>query len=100
MAGGRAGATGGAAGQAGRGGRGPDLGPPIEAKVRPFAENYADDPDTIAHTRNFLDCVKSRQKPVGDIEIGFHSSLPCLLGIVAIQQGRTIAWDGNAAKAV
>ena len=74
--------------------------PPIEAKVRPFAENYTDDPDTIAHTRNFLDCIKSRQLPVGDIDIGFHSSLPCLLGLLAIQQGRTIAWDGNAAKAV
>ena len=101
QAGGRAGAPGGAPGRAGRGpGRGMDLGPPIEAKVRPFAENYENDPDTIAHTRNFLDCVKSRQKPVGDIEIGFHSSLPCLLGVVAIQKGRTIAWDGNAAKAV
>ena len=99
-AGGRAGARGAAAG--GMGGFGPpaDQGPPIEARVRPFAENYNDDPDTIAHARNFLDCVKSRQRPVGDIDIGFHSSLPCLLGLVAIQQGRTIAWDGNAAKPV
>jgi predicted dehydrogenase len=96
---GRAGAPGGAPGAL-QGGRGMDLGPPIEARVRPFAENYTNDPDTIAHARNFLDCVKSRQKPVGDIEIGFHSSLPCLLGVVAIQQGRTIAWDGNAAKPV
>ena len=73
---------------------------PLEAKVRPFAENYENDPDTIQHARNFLDCIKSRQKPVGDIEIGFHSSLPLLLGIVAIKQGRTIAWDGKSAKAV
>jgi predicted dehydrogenase len=78
----------------------PQQEPPIEAKVRPFADNYTDDPDTIAHTRNFLDCVKSRQRPVGDIDIGFHSSLPCLLGLLAIQQGRTFAWDGNVAKAV
>ncbi len=90
----------GAAAQQGFGRAAEDLGPPIEARVRPFAENYTDDPDTIAHARNFLDCVKSRQKPVGDIEIGFHSSLPCLLGVIAIQQGRTIAWDGNSAKAV
>ena len=80
--------------------RGPDLGPPIQARVRPFKEDYTNDPDTIAHARNFLDCVKSRQRPVGDIEIGFHSSLPCLLGVLAIQQGRTIAWDGNSAKVV
>jgi predicted dehydrogenase len=80
--------------------RGPDLGPPIQARVRPFKEDYTNDPDTIAHARNFLDCVKSRQRPVGDIEIGFHSSLPCLLGVLAIQQGRNIAWDGNSAKTV
>jgi hypothetical protein len=104
---GRAGTPGGAAGQGrgqGRGGAGmpnmPPEEPPIEARVRPFAENYTDDPDTIAHARDFLDCVKSRQRPVGDIDIGFHSSLPCLLGLLAIQEGRTFAWDGNAAKAV
>ena len=78
----------------------PDREPPIEARVRPFKYDYQNDPDTIAHARDFLDCIKSRQRPVGDIDIGFHSSLPCLLGVVAIQQGRTIAWDGNAAKPV
>jgi predicted dehydrogenase len=70
----------------------------IEARVRRFEENYTNDPDTIAHARNFLDCVKSRQKPAGDIEIGFHSSLPCLLGILAIRQGRSFTWDGTKAN--
>jgi predicted dehydrogenase len=72
--------------------------PPIESKTVRFKENYQDDPDTIAHTRNFLDCVKSREKPTTDIEIGFNSTLPCLLGILAIRQGRSIAWDGRTAK--
>lgn len=54
---------------------------------------------TIAHVRNFLDCVKSRQKPTCDISIGFHSSLPCLLAVMAIQQQRTILWDGQKATA-
>jgi predicted dehydrogenase len=78
----------------------PDAPPRIEEKLRRFAENYENDPDTIAHTRNFLDCVKSRNKPTAEIEIGFHSSLPCLLAIQAIRQGRAITWDGTAAKAV
>jgi predicted dehydrogenase len=71
---------------------------PFEAKVRRFDENYYNDPDTIAHVRNFLDCVKSRQRPVADIEIGFHSTLPCLLGILAIRQGRSFTWDGTKAN--
>jgi len=74
--------------------------PPIESKTVRFKENYQDDPDTIAHTRNFLDCVKSREKPTTDIEIGFNSTLPCLLGILAIRQGRSIGWDGRTAKPV
>lgn len=93
----RGGAPGGAQGP-GRSQGMPSQEPPIEAKVRPYAENYNNDPDTIAHARNFLDCIKSRERPVGDIDVGFHSSLPCLLGLLAIQQGRTFAWDGNAAK--
>jgi predicted dehydrogenase len=72
--------------------------PPIERNLRRFEENYENDPDTIAHCRNFLDCIKSRQRPVGDIEIGFHSTLPCLLAILAIREGRSFAWDGKSAK--
>ena len=34
-----------------------------------------------AHTRNFLDCMKSRQKPNAHMEIGYHSALPCLLAL-------------------
>jgi predicted dehydrogenase len=74
-----------------------DTPPPIEGRLRRFAENYENDPDTIANARNFLDCVKSRQRPTADIEIGFHSSLPCLLAIHAIRQGRTMTWDGTKA---
>lgn len=76
----------------------PEPPPPIEAKMVRFAENYENDPDTIAHTRNFLDCIKTRQRPVTDIEIGFNSTLPCLLAVLAIRQRRSIAWDGKMAK--
>jgi predicted dehydrogenase len=75
----------------------PEPPPPIEPVSRRLEENYQNDPNTIAHLRNFLDCIKSRERPTTDIEIGFNSTLPCLLGILAIQQGRTIRWDGTSA---
>lgn len=53
---------------------------------------------TRRHVRNFLDSVKSRQKRVCDVEAGFAASLPCLLGNAAIQQERTVKWDGNKAN--
>jgi hypothetical protein len=52
------------------------------------------------HIRNFLDCVKCRQKPICDIETGFYSTLPLLLALLAIQQGRSFAWGQDAAKPV
>ncbi|HXW08775.1 MAG TPA: Gfo/Idh/MocA family oxidoreductase [Vicinamibacterales bacterium] len=88
----------------GRGGRGGQAGTPppepIQPRRRYFPENYQDDPDTIAHCREFLDCVKSRKRPSGDVEIGYHSTLPTLLAIHAIREGRTFKYDANAHKAV
>jgi len=95
-------AAGGVAG-AGRGG-GRDGGgranlPPIEAKmyVNPrggVEEDYPLD----AHTRNFLDCIKSRQKPSADLEIGYYAALPCLLALESLQQGKPLGWDAAARK--
>jgi predicted dehydrogenase len=45
------------------------------------------------HIRNFLDCVKSRQKPISDIEIGHRSTSVCLLGNVALRSGQRLEWD-------
>jgi hypothetical protein len=53
-----------------------------------------------AHARNFLDCVKSRQKPATDVETGFYSTLPLLMGVMAVRYGKTFGWDGKAAKPV
>ncbi len=53
-----------------------------------------------AHARNFLDCVKSRQLPISDIEIGHRSTSVCLLGNVALRSGRRIVWDAKAEKCV
>jgi predicted dehydrogenase len=51
-----------------------------------------------AHVRNFLDCVKSRQKPTSDIEIGHRSTSTCLLGNVALRSGRRIVWNAETEK--
>jgi predicted dehydrogenase len=73
---------------------------PLQARRRPYVDNYNNDPDTIAHTREFLDCVKSRKRPSADVEIGYYSSLPTLLAIHAIREGRSFKYDGSAHKAI
>lgn len=51
-----------------------------------------------AHIRDFLDCVKSRQTPASDIEIGHRSTSACLLGNVALRSGRRIVWNAKTEK--
>jgi len=46
------------------------------------------------HVRNFLDCLKTRQKPVGDIETGHRSTATCLIGNIALRTGEKLQWDG------
>jgi predicted dehydrogenase len=45
------------------------------------------------HVQNFLDCVKSRQKPNADIEIGHLSTRLCHLGNIAYRTGKKLAFD-------
>jgi predicted dehydrogenase len=47
----------------------------------------------LAHWENFLECVRTRQRPVSDIEIGFRSTATCLLGNVALRSKLRIDWD-------
>jgi predicted dehydrogenase len=76
--------------------------PPIQPRRVPWREADGSDSNssTVAHGRNFLDCMRSRNKPVSDLEIGFYASLPCLLAVKAVREGRSFKWDDAAKKAV
>jgi predicted dehydrogenase len=71
-------------------------------QFEPFSQSFRYDggPSDHAHVRNFLDCVKSRQEPVVNIDTGFYSTLPTLMGVLAIRYGKTYSWDGQKAVAV
>jgi predicted dehydrogenase len=56
---------------------------------------YEGGPSDKAHARDFLDCVKSRKQPITSYETGFYSSLPLLLGVLAIRTGKSYRWDGS-----
>jgi predicted dehydrogenase len=50
------------------------------------------------HIRNFLDCVKTRNLPICDIEVGHRSTTTALLGNVALRSGRRVLWNGKLEK--
>jgi predicted dehydrogenase len=49
----------------------------------------------LAHIKNFLDCMDTRQRPRSDVEIGHNSMLACHLGNIAYRVGRRVEWDAT-----
>ena len=48
---------------------------------------------SMDHMRNWLDCIRSREKPVADVEIGHRTATVCHLGNIARWTGRKLRWD-------
>jgi predicted dehydrogenase len=52
------------------------------------------------HVRNFLDCMRSRKRPVEDVEIGHAISTAAHLGNLALRSKATIIWDAKDERPV
>lgn len=51
------------------------------------------------HVANFLDCVRSRQKPHLDVETGARAQAVINLGVQSYREGKTLYWDEKNWKA-
>ncbi|HLY60616.1 MAG TPA: Gfo/Idh/MocA family oxidoreductase [Terriglobia bacterium] len=47
----------------------------------------------VSHARNFVDCIKSRQRPAADVEDGHRTATACHLANISIRLGRKIRWN-------
>jgi predicted dehydrogenase len=57
-------------------------------------ENDKDLRDTNApHWRNFIECIKSRQKPISEIETCVRSSTVCILANLSMRHKTWLDWD-------
>jgi hypothetical protein len=55
----------------------------------------------VAHARNFLDCIKSRNTPTADVETGHRTVTACHLANISLRlDGRTIRWDAAREEVV
>jgi len=45
------------------------------------------------HVQNFVDCVRTRQDPIANVEVGHRSATVCHLGNIAMWLGRTLRFD-------
>jgi hypothetical protein len=68
--------------------------PRIKSEEKPAGKGGSD--LTVLHIRNFLDCVKSRQRPHCDIETGHRSTSFALLANLARATRSRLDWDPKA----
>jgi predicted dehydrogenase len=50
------------------------------------------------HVQNFLECIRTREKPNADVEIGAHIARFAHLGNIAFRTGRKVYWDGEEGR--
>ncbi|PYV24318.1 MAG: hypothetical protein DMG27_13205 [Acidobacteria bacterium] len=76
-----------------RPGSGPDLW--TETRVERASNSLLD-----SHVRNFLDCVKSRERPVADVEEAHRTATACHLANISLRVGRKVRWDSEKEEIV
>ncbi len=66
---------------------------PEELGKEPIAESGVHLYRSNNHMQNWFDCMRSRQLPVADVEIGHRSATVCHLVNIARWLGRRLRWD-------
>ncbi|RKY88670.1 gfo/Idh/MocA family oxidoreductase [candidate division KSB1 bacterium] len=52
------------------------------------------------HVKNFIECMKTREKPVSEISFGHKAATVCHLANIAVRLRRYISWDPEKEKVV
>src|SRR5262249_30534231 len=66
---------------------------PAEIIKQPIGDKDVHLYKSPGHQRDWLDCVKSRKRPIADVEIGARSVTVCHLGNLAYWNHRKLRWD-------
>lgn len=69
---------------------------PTRLKLEPTRGDELTVYESTSHGRNFVDCIKSRQKPICDEVVGASSAVVCHLGNIAVQCGQAFKFDYKA----
>jgi hypothetical protein len=66
---------------------------PAKLGEDPLPDNAIRLYNSYSHGKDFLDCMRSRKKPICDVEIGCRSVTVCHLGNIAYWTGKRLRWD-------
>ncbi len=75
---------------------------PEESEGKPKTElitlQPADKQDHFKHVQNFIECIKSRNRPACDIEFGHNAAFLAHAGNIAYRTGNKLQWDTASNK--
>jgi predicted dehydrogenase len=69
---------------------------PAWLKDEPLGPGDVHLPRSPGHQQNWLDCIRTRERPICDVEIGASSVILCHLNNIALRMGRALEWDPEA----
>jgi predicted dehydrogenase len=64
------------------------------------AANTGSDPTTLAHMRNWMECVRSREKPNADIHAGYNHSAALCMTIAAMHSGKRVTFNDRKQEVI
>jgi hypothetical protein len=50
--------------------------------------------------QNFIDCVRSREKPTLDVDTAFRAQVTITMSVMSYREGRVLYWDEKNMKVV
>jgi hypothetical protein len=53
---------------------------------------------TDLHVANFLECVRTRQRPTAPVALGFQAALVVQMANMSLKQGRRLRWNASARR--
>ena len=71
-----------------------------EPWIQPFKMAGSSREQLDLHVRNFLDCVKSRERPIADVEQGHQVTTACHLANISLRTGRKIRWNPETGEII
>jgi len=66
---------------------------PSSIMAEPTGPDEVQLPHSRGHKQNWVDCIRSRRRPICDVEIGCRSVTVCHLGNIAYWLRRPLKWD-------
>jgi predicted dehydrogenase len=66
--------------------------------IEPMKETGSGQEQFDLHVRNFLDCIKTRQRPIADVEDGHRVATSCHLANLSLRIGRKLRWDADSER--